>query len=107
MAKFITVLTSHVNDPQWTAVQTAGSLSALLANRYFTAGINSTIFKSPGDTFIQDVTVTETDTQLDNPAKIYELSAQTAQLMSLFASKPSKKLIKLLEKKGGHHGKQH
>lgn len=96
MAKYITVLNSNVNNTYWKAVQSAETLQEIRANDYYTAGISSSINKTPGDTFVETKTVTEVSTQTTAGAQVFRLSQQNFEAMSLMGSKPSKSLLKKL-----------
>lgn len=97
MAKYITVLNSDEDKDYWKAVQSAQTLQEIRANKYYTAGISTSINKTSGaDTLVEAKTVTEVSTQTQAGAKIYKLSAQNVDAMLLMSSKPSKSLLKKL-----------
>ncbi len=83
MAKYITVLNSTVNNKYWKAVQVAESLEAIRKNKFYTAGVSTSLPKNSGDVFIEDKTVTEVSTQTTAGAKVYRLAPKSITALRL------------------------
>lgn len=75
MPTYITVLNSAVNNRYWKAVQVADSLQAIRQNRFYTAGVSTSLPKNTGDSFIEDKAVTEVSTQTSANAKVFRLAS--------------------------------
>ena len=83
MPTFVTVLNSAVNNKFWKAVQVATTLDAIRQNRFYTAGVSTSLPKNPGDSFIEDKMVTEVSTQTTAGAKVFKLAPQSVKALKL------------------------
>lgn len=86
MPRYITVLNSTVNNKYWKAVQLADSLEAIKKNRYYTAGVSTSVPKNQDDLYIEDKTVIERSTQFPANAKIYKVASETVRALRIMNS---------------------
>ena len=102
MAKFISVLNANMNLSFWKAVQWADSLQELKNNQFYTAGVNLSLPKNPGDTSLGTKQITETATGKTGTATIIRIAADSSNSIKLANSTASaafvKKISKSLEK---------
>ena len=99
MPTYITVLDSNAGLQYWRAIQTANSLAAIKGNRYYTAGINISIPKSPGDSFVENKRVTEVLTGATASAGIYRIASSGSNGVMLMAGNASKSFLKKIQSK--------
>lgn len=99
MPTYITVLNSSAGLQYWRAVQVANSLAAIKANRFYTAGINTNIPKSPDDVFVEGKTVTEALTGATAAAGVYKVAAAASRGLLLMSGTAPKSVIKKIPNK--------
>ncbi|MEL6257347.1 MAG: hypothetical protein AAFR87_35470 [Bacteroidota bacterium] len=83
MPNFISVLQSDTNKPYWLAIQYSESLSAIKAQKYYSASFNKQLEKNPGDKVIGTKEVIEKVTREKGAAIIVELNGRSANGMQL------------------------
>ncbi|MCX6213818.1 hypothetical protein [Spirosoma sp.] len=83
MAKFISVLDTHVGLSFWQAVQWDDDLTSLTNNQFYTAGVNMSLPKNPGDRQKAHKVIIERSTALQGGATIIQLSTVGQNLIAL------------------------
>ena len=96
MAKFISVLNTHVGLSFWKAVQWDNDLDSLENNPFYTAGVDMSIPKNPGDRTKGYKMVTERSTGEPAGVTMFQLSTAGQNLVALANNTATEKVIEKL-----------